>query len=265
MLWLENKMSERKYLYCFIKCPYEKEFAVGGIGGSGNRVHTINYRDLAAVVSDAPQIEELKLNKENTTTHELVINAVLKDFTVLPVGFGCVTDSAHQIKEKVLKPNFDQLEQLLREMDGKIELILKALWKDNRILHQEILKVTPGIKNRVNKLFPTGKTGKRDPGQMILSAGKLGKRLIQATDKVKKCYTDEFVAPLEQLALDKRFKKLFTPLMICNVAFLVIRDKEEEFEKAVDDLDRKYGQDIKFIYSGPSAPYSFVDFRIALA
>ena len=254
-------MSEKKYLYCFIKCPHEKEFAVDSIGGSGNRVHTINYRDLAAVVSDASQIGELELNRENTTTHELVIDTVLKDFTVLPVGFGCITDDADQIKERVLKSNFDQLKDLLKKMDGKVELILKALWKDNRILHQEVLKVDPGIKNRLNKLFSTGK---KDPGQLILSSGKLGTRLLQAMDKVKKRYRDKFLVPLEQLALDKQFKKLFTPLMICNIAFLVTRDKQEKFEKAVDDLDQRYGQEVKFIYTGPSAPYSFVDFRIAL-
>lgn len=257
-------MSEKKYLYCLIKCPYEKEFAVDGIGGSDNRVHTVNYRDLAAVVSDASQAEELKLNRENAIAYELVIDTVLKDFTVLPVGFGCIADDADQIREKVLKPNFDQIEQLLREMDGKIELTLKALWKDNRILHQEVLKVDPGIKNRVNRLFPTGKAGKRDPGQMILSSTKLGERLVRAMDKVKKRYRDKFLVSLEQLALDKRFNKIFTPLMICNVAFLVTRGKQEEFEKAVNDLNQKYGQEVKFIHSGPLAPYSFVDFRIAL-
>jgi len=257
-------MSEKKYLYCLINCPYEKEFAVDGIGGSGNRVYTVNYRDLAAVVSDMAQAEELKLNRENATAYELVIDTVLKDFTVLPVGFGCIADNTDQIREKVLKPNFDQLEQFLREMDGKIELTLKALWKDNRILHQEVLKVDPGIKNRLNKLFPTGKTRKRDPGQLILSAGKLGERLVQAMDKVKKRYRDKYLVSLEQLALDKRFNKVFHPLMICNAAFLVTRDKQEEFERAVNDLDQRYGQEVKFIHSGPLAPYSFVDFRIAL-
>ena len=254
-------MSEKKYLYCLINCPYEKEFAVDGIGGSGNRVYTVNYRDLAAVVSDMAQAEELKLNRENATAYELVIDTVLKDFTVLPVGFGCIADNTDQIREKVLKPNFDQLEQFLREMDGKIELTLKALWKDNRILHQEVLKVDPGIKSRLDKMMSSSKM---DLSQVIISSTSLGKRLVSAMDKIKERYTETILSSFEQVVEDKRLKKIFSPLMIFNAAFLIKRDEEEEFDRAVEELDQKYGKEIKFIYTGPLAPYSFVHFRIAL-
>ncbi|GAG51952.1 unnamed protein product, partial [marine sediment metagenome] len=58
--------------------------------------------------------------------------------------------------------------------------------------------------------------------------------------------------------------KIFSPLMIFNTAFLVDRAREEEFDRVVNELDQKYGKDIKLLYTGPLAPYSFVDFRIAL-
>jgi hypothetical protein len=254
-------MSDEKYFYCFIKCPREREFAVDGIGGAGNRVYAINYLDLAAVVSDSPNVREYKLNRENTTRHELVLGKVLEDFTVLPVGFGTVTEDAEEIKEKVLKKNYEELHKLLDEMDGKVELTLKALWKDNRIIHQEVLKADPGIKNRLNKMMSTSKM---ELSQVILSSAMLGKRLVQAIDKIKEIKTDEILASIKNVALDMRFKKAFTPLMIFNAAFLISRDKEEEFDRKVNELDQIYGRDIKFIYAGPLAPYSFVNFRIAL-
>ena len=255
-------MSDEKYFYCFIKCPQEIEFAVDGIGGAGNRVYAINYLDLAAVVSDSPNVREYKLNRENTSRHELVLGKVLEDFTVLPVGFGTVTKNTEEIKEKVLKKNYEELHQLLDEMDGKVELTLKALWKDNRIIHQEVLKADPGIKNRLNKIISTSK--KKDLSQVILSSAKLGERLVQAIDKIKKINTDKILASIKDVALDMRFKKAFTPLMIFNAAFLINKDKEEEFDRKVNELDQIYGRDIKFIYAGPLAPYSFVNFRITL-
>lgn len=254
-------MSDEKYFYCFIKCPREREFAVDGIGGAGNRVYAINYLDLGAVVSDSPNVREYKLNRENTARHELVLGKVLEDFTVLPVGFGTVTKNTEEIKEKVLKKNYEELHQLLNEMDGKVELTLKALWKDNRIIHQEVLKADPGIKNRLNKMMSTSKM---ELSQVILSSAKLGERLVQAINKIKKIKTDEILASIKDVALDMRSKKTFTPLMIFNAAFLINRDKEEEFDRKVNELDQIYGRDIKFIYAGPLAPYSFVNFRINL-
>ena len=254
-------MSDEKYLYCFIKCPEEKEFAVDGIREAGNRVYTINHLDLAAVVSDSPNVKEYKLNRENTTRHELVLGKVLEDFTVLPVGFGTVTEGTEQIREKVLKKNYEELHRLLDEMDGKVELTLKALWKDNRIIHQEVLKVDPAIKSRLNRVVSSGKM---ELSQLIISSTELGKRLVSAIDKIKERQVEKLLEPLEGETLDKRLKKPFSPLMILNAAFLINRDKEDVFDRRVNELDQKYGRDIKFIYTGPLAPYSFIDFRIAL-
>lgn len=254
-------MSDEKYLYCFIKCPEEREFAVDSIGDLSNRVYTINYLDLAAVVSDSPNVKEYKLNKENTTRHESVLGKVLEDFTVLPVGFGTVTEGAEQIREKVLKKNYEELCQLIDEMDGKVELTIKAVWRNNQIIYQEILKTAPGIKSRLNKVMTSGKM---ELSQLIISSTELGKRLISAIDKIKERQTQTLLAGLEKQAQDLRLKKNYSPLMIFNAAFLVDRAREEKFDRAVEELDQKYGKDIKFIYTGPSAPYSFVDFRIAL-
>lgn len=253
-------MSDEKYLFCFIKCPEQREFAVDGIGES-SRVYTINYLDLAAVVSDSPDVKEYRINRENATRHEAVIGAVLKDFTVLPVGFGCVAESGDQLKEKVLKANFDQLKQILDEMEGKVELAIKAVWRNNQIIYQEILKTAPGIKSRLNKVMSAGKM---ELSQLIISSTELGKKLISAIDKIKERQTQMLLGTLEKQAQDLRLKKVYSPLMIFNAAFLVDRAREKGFDRAVEELDQRYGGDIKFIYTGPSAPYSFVNFRIAL-
>ena len=253
--------SDNKYLYCFIKCPEEREFAVDAIGGAGSRVYTVNYLDLAAVVSDSGTVKEYRMNKENATRHEAVIGAVLKEFTVLPVGFGCVTGGPEQLREKVLKGHFDELEQLLDQMDGKVELALKAIWKDKRIIRQEILKTDPRIQRRLNKIIGAGKM---DLSQVIVSSTELGSRLISTIEKIKERQTRILLETLEEKAVDTRLKKVYSPLMIFNAAFLVNRPREEEFDKAVGELDERYGSDVKFIYTGPLAPYSFVNLRIAL-
>jgi hypothetical protein len=49
-----------------------------------------------------------------------------------------------------------------------------------------------------------------------------------------------------------------------NAAFLVEREREGEFDSAVNKIARKYGQRLKFKYTGPWPPYNFVNIRLKL-
>src|SRR5262245_45259796 len=43
-----------KYMYCVIQSADSLKFGAVGIGDNGSEIHTVHYRDLAAVVSDVP-------------------------------------------------------------------------------------------------------------------------------------------------------------------------------------------------------------------
>ncbi len=46
--------SRGKYVYCVIQSADTLKFGAAGIGDNGSEIHTVHYRDLAAVVSDVP-------------------------------------------------------------------------------------------------------------------------------------------------------------------------------------------------------------------
>ena len=48
---LAQPALDGKYVYCIIRLDKPKDFGSVGIGG-GQRVYTVHYRDLAAIVSD---------------------------------------------------------------------------------------------------------------------------------------------------------------------------------------------------------------------
>jgi hypothetical protein len=52
--------------------------------------------------------------------------------------------------------------------------------------------------------------------------------------------------------------------MILNMAFLVERAQEEEFDQAVKRLTTRYESILSFKYTGPWPPYSFVKIRVKL-
>ena len=255
-------MGEGKYLYCFIRSPMKKEFDVEGIGGNGRKVYTINHKELAAVVCDSPDTEYYKVDRKNTTLHESAIHKVMEEHTVLPVGFGCVAKSGEQIKSNVLEKHYDELSKMLQDMEGKLEIGLKAIWRDNQIIYQELLKEEPRIKQSIDRLIHKG--GSLGLTDVVLKTCNLGDKLLAAIDRIKKRESERLLASLEPLALDRYSKKIFSPLMILNQAFLIANERKKDFDDKVDDLDQRCGKDIRFMYSGPLPPYSFVNLHIAL-
>src|SRR5215831_16375108 len=69
--------ESRPYLYAIIACPEPREFMARGIGERGDVVRTVNYRRLAAVVSNSPDIE-YESSRRNMMAHTLVLEEVME-------------------------------------------------------------------------------------------------------------------------------------------------------------------------------------------
>lgn len=78
----EGTGDEGKYVYCVIKSPDDREFGPVGIGDGTNRVYTVHYEELAAVVSDT-RIRVYDPTRENVLDHELVNETVMREFRVI--------------------------------------------------------------------------------------------------------------------------------------------------------------------------------------
>lgn len=78
-----------KYVYCVIQSADPLKFGAAGVGDNGTEIHTVHYRDLAAVVSDVP-LGVLDSTRENVLAHERVNEIVMRDHTVIPMSFGTI-------------------------------------------------------------------------------------------------------------------------------------------------------------------------------
>src|SRR6266545_3056797 len=81
--------SRGKYVYCIIRSDDPLKFGPVGIGTEPADVHTVNYKELAAVVSDTP-VEVFDATRENVLAHERVNETVMRNHTVIPMSFGTV-------------------------------------------------------------------------------------------------------------------------------------------------------------------------------
>ena len=81
--------TEGKYVYCVIRSEQPLSFGPLGLGPEPAEVHTIHFRDIAAVVSNTPIVVQ-DPTRENVLAHQRVNETVMQKHTVIPMSFGTV-------------------------------------------------------------------------------------------------------------------------------------------------------------------------------
>jgi len=240
-----------KYIYCIIRCPEPRQFATLGIGERGDVVHTTHLKGLAAVVSDSP-IAEYENTRRNMMAHTKVQEEVMREFVILPVRFGTVGLSTEAIQEQVLNGRYEELNRLLVEMEGRVELGLKAFWYEE-VIFQEIVEENPPIRRLSDTLMS------RSAEETYYDRIRLGEMVGAAMERKRDEDAEEILARLRPLTYKTRTNKVITDRMVLNGAFLVDQSCEAEFDEAVQKLDGQMGHRLMFKYVGLVPPYNFVN------
>jgi hypothetical protein len=242
-----------KYVYCVVQSAEPLRFGRIGIGAEPADVHTVNYKDIAAVVSDTP-LEVYDPTRENVLAHERVNEAVVRGFTVLPMSFNTVFKTRGDVIE-LLRTAYGAFHGVLTEMQGKLELGLKVLWEPELII-REIEKDDDNL--RLLRQQISHQKGSTYFARM--QYGRLVDSLLQ--ERSERLVAEIFTA-LGAVAVASRANKPIGDKMIVNAAFLVSRDREADFDSKVKEIDARH-ENLTFKYTGPWPPYNFVNIRLKL-
>jgi len=250
---LSSDMEKKgKYIYCIIEAKQERNFGPIGIGGRGDEVLTIGYDDLSMAVSSHP-LTKITANRENMIAHERVIEEVMKEFdSVLPVRFGTVACSADEIRN-LLDRRYIEFRNKLADMRYKVELGVKAVWKDMAAIYDEIVKENKAIKDLKEALKGNAN---------IQAKLELGQLVKQVLEKKKEEQAEEIVDRLRRTSYEHKLNKTIADEMFLNAAFLVDKGREKEFDNIMDDLADQYRDRIRFMYAGPLPVFNFVNIVI---
>jgi len=246
--------KEGKYIYCIIGTRQDRNFGPLGIGGRGDEVLTIGYDDLSMVVSSHP-VAEVAGTRENMVDHEKVIEGVMKEFdSVLPVRFGTIASNADEIRS-LLDRRWREFKNALRDMDHKVELGVKAMWKDMDTIFDGIVEENKAIRNLRQYLIEKG-------AHNIQVKAQLGQLVKKELDKRKERQAQEIADRLRRTSFGYKLNKAIGDEMFMNAAFLVDRGREKEFDNIMDDLGSKYKDTVEFMYAGPLPVFNFVNILI---
>jgi len=245
--------KEGKYIYCIIDDGKVQTFGPMGIGGGGNELYTVCFNDLAAVVSNSPIIN-YSVSRENMIAHEKAIEEVMKKHTVLPVRFCTIAEDEEKVK-KILEREHNRFVDLLKNIKGKKELGLKAIFKED-VIYKDILAKYEDIGALKEKVAAL------PPEKTYYQRMEIGKMVEAALQKEKEIYKEDILETLSPLALEVKTNNTYGERMIINAAFLVERLKEAEFDQRVQELDATYGDKMKFKYVGTLPPFNFINLTI---
>lgn len=241
-----------KYLYGIIAADEARNFGPIGIGG--REVETIHHQHLSAVISSIP-LPQCVLSKESLLAHERVLERVMAEYTVLPVKFYTVGANVEEI-QRLIELRYQELLFVLRDLEGKVELGVKATWREMRSVLQEIAGEHPEIKRLKEK------AAEKPPHPSYAEGVAIGEMVAAALEAKKTQEAEVILAGLRRLAVNYRLNRTIGERMLLNAAFLVDRAREHEFDAEVDRLDHRHGGRTKFTYVGPVPPYNFVNITL---
>ena len=242
-----------KYVYCIIQTAEPRRFGPIGIGTEPAEVHTISYKDIAAVVSDTP-LEVYDPTRENVLAHERVNEAVMRDFTVIPMSFSTVFKTSEDIVE-LLRSAYDAFRDVLVKMQDKLEFGLKVLWEPETII-REIEKDDENLRLLRQEIS-------HQKGSTYFARMQYGRLVDSLLQERSEKLVSEIIDALSGVCVASRTNKPIGDKMILNGAFLVARDREPDFDAKVKEIDARY-ENLIFKYTGPWPPYNFVNIRLKL-
>lgn len=242
------------YVYGVLAASEREALSVTGVEGS--TVSTVEHNKLAALISPLKG-RELRAARE-VRAHLSVLEQASESATVLPVRFGTVLDGEQAVRERLLQPNAAQLEAMLEQLAGCVQMTVKGDYDEEAVI-REIVSASPPLRalnDRVRQLPEAAAYYERL---------RLGEAIAAAVQQRRDADAQRALDVLEPAALGAQPEAVAAPHEAFSLSFLVRRSDRERFDRGVDNLVGELGDRVAIRYVGPLPPYSFAQGELEAA
>jgi hypothetical protein len=250
---VDRTAGRGRYVYCIIRASQPLKFGAIGMDEQWPEVYTINFKDMAAIVSDIP-LAPLDSTRENVLAHERVNDTVMRDHTVIPMSFGTIFKTREDIVE-LLRSAYDAFADVLSKMQDKLEFGLKVLWDRDGIVRQ--------IEQEDEDIHRLKAEISSQKGSTYFARMQYGRLIDSALQQRSERYVAEFLQRLRDVSVASRVNRAIGDKMIMNAAFLIQRDQEPAFYRRIEEIASAFDK-LTFRPTGPWPPYNFVNIRLKL-
>ena len=256
---LQNHAAMEKMIYAILSIKQDNERLLSvlpGIRGVGGvELAAISLDGVTAVVSDVNSAG-LITDRPNALEYAGVIEALARDFTLLPVRYGSVKNSADAVVN-MLEANYIDFKNNLQTIDGKVEFGLKIFCDTVKLMAD--LGPEPGNEPDIvhGAANQPGTSVYRDYVNKKLKEHRLGELMLTYVDSVRTSIS----LRLSGLAAVAKFKKMAPATNIIDAVFLLEKKKKAGLVAIVGELQTEH-PGLNFILTGPWPPYNFVEINI---
>jgi Gas vesicle synthesis protein GvpL/GvpF len=242
------------YVYAIVRRRQREGIGGTGVGTSSAPVRVVEGDAVAAVVSDVPASWR-SARREDLATHDRILSGLIEHHTVVPMRFGVVMRSDGEVRERLLERHGAALATLLDQLDGRVQMSMKAYYADEALL-REVLARHPDLKQRSDALDREPLTSSQ-PARIAL-----GRDVAAAVEEQRALDERALTAPLADLAEDIRVDAPVSERQAVALQLLVPAKQRPRLDAAVERLVQEQGERFVFRYVGPLPPYSFADLAL---
>ncbi|MFC7401270.1 GvpL/GvpF family gas vesicle protein [Citricoccus sp. GCM10030269] len=221
------------------------------VGIEQREVTTVGEGSVAGLVTPLEPSDDFG-TPDGLLAHSTVLDAVAREHAVLPMAFGTVVPGEAELIDEVLAPRHDEFTAALARVDDAVQFTLRARYRREEALAQMVSEI-PEVA-RLREAI-AGTTEDETRSERI----QLGELIVGAFDRMRPADSRQIVGALSSSARDIVHREIGQAEDIVEMAMLVPRNGQAQFEEAVENVAAELHTRIEFRLVGPQAPYDFVN------
>lgn len=226
--------------------------ATEGIGGEPVRA-VAGDEGVAALVSHLDGPDELRLGREEVLAHSRVLGDVLSSAgPVLPMRLGIVMQGEAEVRERILEPHAPELTDQLEQFRGKFEANVRVVYEESALM-RDVVTANPQIAKLREAIQG------RDPDGTYYERIQLGQLVSEAVERIRETDAAGLMSALSQVSLAQSVSPPGHERVALSAAFLLDEKQSKEFDEVLEAIAEGQAGRLRFRYTGPLPPHSFVE------
>ncbi len=257
---MEPQQAQEKGTYLYAVVPASSSPKLEGVEGvEQGKVYTVASGGLAAVVSDVPSREEMRPERKHLSAHQQVLRRVTDTSpVVLPVSFGTIAESADGVRS-MLNGYQQQLSEQMKKVEGKLEMRLRLVYASEKpTIYEHLVAQDEGLRQMRDRILGGGRQATRE--EKI----DLGQKFDAVLSQLREAYARQLEQALAGIA-ELKGNPPRSEKELVNVACLVPKDRQADFDAAVQKAAGTFPDTFSLQPSGPVPPYDFVELHLKTA
>jgi hypothetical protein len=243
-----ERSSEPQPVYVYGVVPGAAGLSLTAPGIADRPLEVVEHDGVAAVVSELPA-GDLRVRRRDLDAHLRSLEQIFDQTTVVPCSFATVMSSREDVERELLAARREELEALLRRLEGHVQMNVKAEYDEQAVL-QRVVAEEPEIaraRERARALGDAAHFENIRLGELV--AGVIAARRAADAERI--------AARLVATAADSVVEPADRELLVFKGSFLVARDRLGGFDAELESLAAAEANLMRFESFGPLPPTAF--------